>query len=293
VLNHLLGRKFRETDLPPIPKITGWLKNAKTSLKREQPLNISSVGPMAVEVQMRSLQTWIEQEAKHGHTLVVAKIPAPVLQERMCVVFNCQDMDDMIGRYEQPELALLVDVKQGCMAHGYGVATLSVLGKDKLRNTTLGRFQGKKVQCLAHTSHANPWLQAIFNSENIENFVQLFQTAERRWASIHPTRPTLCDSVVQVHKDYAPAIEEARLQRFRKSRPVNNYFHFTEHGKTLEAKLTQMTLQNGKYVKTELEWTKAGRRCLRHLVTFDLYSLLWAGFLEQIRLKKNLWRQII
>ena len=158
VLNHLLARKFRETDLPPIPKITGWLKNAKTSLKREQPLNISSVGPMAVEVQMRSLQTWIEQEAKHGHTLVVAKIPAPVLQNRMCVVFNCQDMDDMIGRYEQPELAWLVDVKQVCMAHGYGVATLSVLGKDKLRNTTLGRFQGKKVQCLAHTSHANPWL---------------------------------------------------------------------------------------------------------------------------------------
>ena len=68
---------------------------------------------------------------------------------------------------------------------------------------------------------------------------------------------------------------------------MNDYFHFTEHDKTLEAKLTQMTLQNGKYVKTELEWTKAGRRCLRHLVTFDLYSLLWAGFLERLRLKKE------
>ena len=54
------------------------------------------------------------------------------------------------------------------MAHGWVVLTCSVLVKDKLRRTSLGRSGGRKVQGNAFTTHALPLLQAMTNIEQTE-----------------------------------------------------------------------------------------------------------------------------
>ena len=76
----------------------------------------------------------------------LAKIPAPILDPRMCSGFNCPGMLKVLERINGPKVAMSSDVKQGCMQHGHGVATLSISGKDVLRNTTLARVEGKRVR---------------------------------------------------------------------------------------------------------------------------------------------------
>ena len=76
-------------------------------------------------------------------------------------------MADTMRRYADPTIAICIDTKQSCMAHGWGVMTASFIMRDKLRNTTLARIEGKRVQGLAFTSHAGPLLQNVIQVENI------------------------------------------------------------------------------------------------------------------------------
>ena len=79
----------------------------------------------------------------------------------------------------EPEVVVFVDTKESCMAHGWGVITDSIAVRDKLRCTTLGRSEGRRVQAGSYTSHAAPVLQAIINVENTDNILQFFDTLKR------------------------------------------------------------------------------------------------------------------
>ena len=66
---------------------------------------------------------------------------------------------------------MLMNLKQGCMAHGWGCLAVSFLVKDRLRLTTLSRGPQGRLQGRVFTSHAAPVLQAILHVEEFENIV--------------------------------------------------------------------------------------------------------------------------
>jgi len=287
LLSHLRTEAVIDVDkLPDNKMVSAWLKNTKTRMKRQKCGEKSLPGSaMAVEVQARSLDEWLSREPASRHSLVIEKVPAPILRSSLCIVFGCHGMAETMQRYQSNRVVCAVDVKQQCMRYGHGVATLSLIGKDRLRNTHIPSYNGMRIQGRAFTSHGNPILQAAVSSEAHENMEQLFLTAERVWARVNPGRPPLRDCMVQVHKDYAPGIEIARRTRFPRSRPVNDYFHLTEKRKVIESKLTQTELRDGGFVKKELGWIMASFDTLRHLASLDLYSSLHGGFLERLHMK--------
>ena len=89
-------------------------------------------------------------------------------------------------RYADSAIAICVDAKQSCMAHGWGVLAASFIVRDKLRNTSLARVEGRRVQGLAFTSHAAPVLQAVTRVESKENLAQFFLTLQRLWSTVCP-----------------------------------------------------------------------------------------------------------
>ena len=282
---HLLIKGFEDSALPLKARMQAWLKNRKSALKHTalQPARALPGTDLLQEMQMRTLEQWCEQQPQTASDLFILQSPPPVLCDRICVSFTCSGMTNVLKHLCSHEVAMSVDVKQGCLRHGHGVATLSILGKDKLRNTTLAKINGKRVQGRAFTTHANPWLQAVLHSEAEDNFVQFFHTAEQVWEQVAPEKPPLRSCLVQLHKDYAPAIEGARLQVFPAARPVNDFFHFLEHQSTVESKLSNTITQASRFVKRDFGWIMHAVHTLRHLPTLDLYSQLWGGCLKRLR----------
>lgn len=168
----------------------------------------------------RSMEQWSLTETSDTVELFIVNDPPRVIHEdRVCVAFSCKGMMDVMRRYADSEIALSIDAKHSCMAHGWGVLTASFLVRDQLRNTSLAKIGGKRIQGKAFTSHAAPVLQAIIQVENIENIHQFFITLKRLWAIVCPRRPELEQCVLQVHKDYHPAIEHARRKHFSNQEP--------------------------------------------------------------------------
>ena len=278
----LLAQGFAESSLPASGKRSRWLLNHKN------PRDAVEAGAVAAaprrETMERSLQSWLEREGVRLSDLVVRPAPARVISpERVCIAFSCEGMLRVLGRVQSSRLALAVDVKQGCIQHGWGIATVSLLVKDELRNTSLGRdAAGRRVQGEAWTSHALPVMQAIVNAETVANFEDIFRSLCHAWGTLNVDKPSLHEVVRQVHKDFAPAIEEARRRVFPFSRPVNDFFHLTEKRKTIEAKLQRTVAVKGKFVKEDFEWVMLSLHVLRRLPTVDLYSALWQGVLDKL-----------
>ena len=280
--NYLVTHGVEVARLPPNARMSRWLLNHK-------PKNASaadtSTPPMA-ELLKRSLEEWPDAETQKAAELFLINDPPRMHdRSRVCVPFACKGMLDSMRRYADTEIALTVDAKQSCMAHGWGVITASIIVKDKLRYTTLGRIQGRRVQGQAFTSHAAPSCQAVINVENHENVHQFFETLKRLWSVACPGRPPLPHCVVQVHKDYHASIEAARVMHFTMSRPANDFFHLMQKRPTIAAKLANTEMQGGVYVKTELGWVIASLEGMRHLPTIDLWSALWGGWLRRCRFK--------
>ena len=128
------------------------------------------------------------------------------------------------------DVALAVDTKMKVLDCGMGVATLSLLVKDKLRPThILKAGKGCRTQSRAWTSHAMPILQAVFHAETKLNYVRLFQVCCEVWAARHPEKKPLPEQLtLQLHKDFHPSIEEARLEVFPLSLACDDFFHMRE-----------------------------------------------------------------
>ena len=97
-----------------------------------------------------------------------------------------------------------------------GCLTVSFLVKDRLRRPTVARGPQGRVQGYVFTSHAAPALQAMLHVEELENIVQVLVTLKQEWAIAKPLAAPLESMVVQVHKDYHPALENARKRCFGK-----------------------------------------------------------------------------
>ena len=173
------------------------------------------------------------------------------------------------------------------MAHGWGVLTVALLVKDKPRRTTLGRKDVKKIQARMYTSHAMPLIQAILNVENKDNVIQVFGTLQQQLRDVVPDKPPVEGCVEQLHKDYLACLEVARLHSFKRSRPVNDYFHLMQKKKAMESKLQKTNTSGGKFHKAEYHWVIFSLDTLRHLPTLDLFSALWGGWLRRLQVKQE------
>jgi hypothetical protein len=91
-------------------------------------------------------------------------------------------------------------------------------------------------------SHAMPILQAVFHAETKLNYVRLFQVCCEVWAARHPEKKPLPEQLtLQLHKDFHPSIEEARLEVFPLSRACDDFFHMKEKcHTTMQAKCKQL-----------------------------------------------------
>ena len=166
------------------------------------------------------------------------------------IPFTCPGMMSVLSRYSAVDVLLGVDSKQKVLDRGMGVLTVSLLAKTGLRNT---RLQGTRQQIRACVTRGLPVLQAIIHAESSPNADRMFALLEQLWVETHGSgRPPLRDCVKQVHKDFAPAFESARLLHFPNSRPCDDYFHLRQEYRELDARLSQTHVENGCFVKTHL-----------------------------------------
>ena len=144
--------------------------------------------------------------------------------------------------------------------------------KDRLRWSTLTRKEKRRIQGYVYTSHAALIVQAVLYVELLDKIAQVLIALEREWARVRPNDPPLHDVLSQLHKDYNPALENARERCIKGTRPVNDFFHFMEKAPTIESKLHEVVLQGGKFIKKEYGWVMASLTSLRHIPTILWFS---------------------
>jgi len=188
-------------------------------------------------------------------------------------------------RYEDADVAMFIDEKMKCMAHGWGVVTASICVKDELRRTTLRRGVGGRVQARMYTSHALPVLQAVVHFEETGDLVHFFNLLKLQWAEACPARAPLEDVLVQLHKDFIASTEAARIHCFPGTRPVNDFFHLMEKKPKIDAKLRHLEQQGSNHVKRWMGWVLHALGATRHLPTVDIFSKVWGGFLRRLEQK--------
>ena len=177
------------------------------------------------------LADWMQRpdEDVAPHALRVKPIPAPQFEDRLMVIFGCEAMERQVEYYDDIDIAISVDCKQGEMDQKEGICDVNLLSKSEIRNTTFGRHDGKKVQGRAFCTHGQPLVNGAFNAEGDSHFVQIFRATKAIMDARSPGKPPAEQRILQVHKDYAPGIESARRQEFPHSRPVNDFFHLMRH----------------------------------------------------------------
>eukprot|EP00439_Symbiodinium_sp_Y106_P008550 s11911_g1.t1 len=111
----------------------------------------------------------------------------------------------------------MVDMKMGAIANNYGVVTLCLAARSlRPSNTSAAMIAGRCQQYKAHTSNAQPVMQAIVSSESEENLTAIFE--DLCWLCKDIANFDLKSQLVQVHADYAPGIAAARRALFPNAR---------------------------------------------------------------------------
>ena len=117
----------------------------------------------------------------------------------------------------------MIDMKMGAIANNYGVVTLCLAARSlRPSNTSAAMIAGRRQQYKAHTSNAQPVMQAIVSSESEENLTAIFE--DLCWLCKDIANFDLKSQLVQVHADYAPGIAAARRAVFPNARLVGDYF---------------------------------------------------------------------
>ncbi|CAE7708139.1 unnamed protein product [Symbiodinium sp. CCMP2592] len=235
---------------------------------------------------MRQLTQWL-QRAKSNSAAEAAK-PEPIDRNR--VVSLAMELSQWNRDFAstasiadlctfEDQVCLVVDVKMKALEHGRGVATASLLTKAGLRNTRLGegRKQGK-----ACASRPFPLVQAVVSSESHDLTLLFFRLLCDVWDKHATHCVPLRDHVVQVHKDFAPGLESARKACFPRSRPCDDFYHFTQKHKELESRLLQTELVAGKFQKKHLGWLQALLASLRLLPRASIFDACWRGLLVRL-----------
>jgi hypothetical protein len=278
-----LQAKCPGSPLPNVAQISNWIRREKqkAKLQNEAPPHHAEnvVGTVAL-----SLESWYPTPAEI-HGLYVLSRGVVCSDAETFIPFTCPGMMSVLSRYSAVDVLLGVDSKQKVLDRGMGVLTVSLLAKTGLRNT---RLQGTRQQIRACVTRGLPVLQAIIHAESSPNADRMFALLEQLWVETHGSgRPPLRDCVKQVHKDFAPAFESARLLHFPNSRPCDDYFHLRQKYRELDARLSQTHVENGCFVKTHLGWLRACLQCIRFVPRLSLFHFCWQGLMNRLQAKEE------
>ena len=275
-------REVPHAHLPTDTQLSQWIKN---KMRGRQQL-LPAVEPPRQMVVEHSLEEWPTEMPGDVAGLFLIHDPKYVCnKDRVCIPFSSRGMVQAMQRQQGSRGIMFIDAKQGCLQHGWSMLTGAFSVKDQLRNTTLTRIAGRKVQGTAYTSHAQPALQAMINVESTDNIVQFLMTLQRLWAKHCPDRPPLEEWLAEMHSDYHPALEAARRIVLGNTRPCKDFFHLLEKQSTFDKKLRVVSSQCGQHVKENKSWLIFSLHAQRHLPTLDLSSALYHGFLQRLLAK--------
>ena len=198
--------------------------------------------------------------------------PAELSVGRAFFAWTCRGLLNNARNPDKAHLCLVVDGKRKILSTGAVIATLGLLSKSSgLRNSTVERVGGKRIQLALHTGTLRPVMQAYMEAETSVNFTRLFQLfcdVVKKECGYDP-RPL----VVQVHSDFSDAIEGGRRAVFPGSRPARDYPHMMRN--------VSATLQG--MASGELRGrTVAFLRATRHLPTVELFSACRRLFLQEL-----------
>ena len=284
--------------LPGDATLGAWLKRANMNKKKSkipQQEEVLRSGGVSNVHQRAKIQAWMLQpdEKVDPHVLRVKPIPAPQFEDRLMVIFGCEAMERQVEYYQDIDIAISVDCKQGEMERKEGICDVNLLSKSELRNTTFGTYEGKKCQGRAFCTHGEPLVNGAFDVEGEEHFVQIFRATKAIIDTRSPGKILAVQRILQVHKDYAPGIEAARRRELQHSRPVNDFFHLMHHmgfsgaGKNMSQGSTltkKMNPQNAVQTKNQYVYENQARimaalQSQRRLPSIHLYSRLFEGSL--------------
>ena len=289
----LLQKGWTDTMIPTIPQLTDWIKNLMKSHKKGNYAAQPGSQYMA-EIIKRTLSEW-QGEVPQAVDGLVIPMPHPsfecklVSAERTCVIFFSTGMLETLKRFNCRRMHITVDVKMNTLQNQRGIATITLISKDKLRNTSFHHHKYvtspdcKKVQGKAFTSHGSPVLQAIVSEESEDNMTDLFRAFVYMWQLAHPHGPTLDVVLRQVHKDFAPGIEAARKNVLHFTRACDDFFHFMGKEKEMASRcITTHMDSKGAFVKTHLDYCKAVLYDIQNCATVDMTSCIWGAFLRRL-----------
>ena len=247
--------------------------------------------PVMDESVISKLVSKDEDTKRSTSRLYVLNKPAPICEvEALSVSFLSHGMAETIVNFDGIVVCLAYDPKQGLFSNHshHCVGTTLLLVKDCLRTTDFAsklpkpgakkqmKAKERRVQAPAYTSHGKPLAQNVQTSECGKSVVNHFQALCILWRKLRPHDKPLEERDVQLHKDYGLAIELARRTVFKRSRPVNDWYHFAARDGTLRSKIRDPE----NVAVTRLLW-----QCLRRLPTFDLQSALLDGALQKLRVE--------
>lgn len=165
-----------------------------------------------------------------------------IIEERVYIPIGCRGMGEVIKSAKHRYLKLVLDAKHKVPTNRWSILTLGFILCRQEVSTTSIRRHGQQISIGMHTSTMQPALQAIINAESKPNIKNAFEDLG-----------ALCDRfgevdlkimLVQVHKDYAKGIEQARRDVFPTVRVVEDYFHAKQAiENALPAKLTQVAFE--------------------------------------------------
>ena len=202
---------------------------------RQKHGTVSSTKPVPIEAFLDEVKSWQAdvpedlESAGDLSQLLVLKSPNGVVVEegRVYVPLSCAGMLLRLKDAAKHRIRLIVDMKMGAIANNYGVVTLCLAARSlPPSNTNAAMIAGKRQQYKAHTSNAQPIMQAIVNSESEENLTAVFE--DLCWLCKEIANFDLKSQLVQVHADYAPGIAAARRAVFPGARLVGDYFHYKQ-----------------------------------------------------------------
>lgn len=133
----LLAGGCSEASLPTNTQLSNWLKNArrknKGALDKDQ--NIVAAVGLEVGALPRALPQQID---------ALFLVADPVITDaEVCILFACPGMLNTLSRFTGEAIALAVDTKMKVLDRGMGVATVSLLVKDRLPNSPAS--SGKRI----------------------------------------------------------------------------------------------------------------------------------------------------
>ena len=178
--------------------------------------------------------------------LFVLDTPEPpvINKEQVYIPFTSVGMCQRLKKCKGRSLKLDVDGKQKVVANSYGMFTLGFFILRQKTSWTVVREVGvrqgaKRGRIELHSSTCQPFLQALTSSESAQNVIRAFQ--DGIWICKHYGNFDLVSQIVQLHKDYAKGIENARVEVFSMVRGLDDYFHMMQNSpKTLETQYERL-----------------------------------------------------